>query len=248
MRSSRPGRARSRPGSWCSRCRRRGRPPSGVAEEMAVPSEGMNASAMPAAAISEAGRTSTTNEPSGRTSARPAMPTARRTRPATIGAFGAEAGDDPRREHDHHHHDREGHRQQRCAALEGAEAEDLLQVEVEEVPHGDPRGAEQHLREVRGGEVRRAEDRQAHQRLADARPAWRRTARGTARPPARTASVEVEPQPYLGSADDREHGGRQAARWRGRRRARRREPSRRVPAGITRGVTSRTPRAIGTLT
>jgi hypothetical protein len=58
------------------------RPPSsGLADWIAVPSDGMNASAMPAAAISDAGSTSTTNEPSGRTSERIAMPVASSSRP-----------------------------------------------------------------------------------------------------------------------------------------------------------------------
>ena len=47
----------------------------------------MNASAIPAAAISDAGSTSTTNEPSGRTSERIAMPVASSSMPSTIGVL-----------------------------------------------------------------------------------------------------------------------------------------------------------------
>jgi hypothetical protein len=45
---------------------------------------GMNGSAMPAAAMIDAGSTSTANEPSGRTSDISAMPAARTSMPATI--------------------------------------------------------------------------------------------------------------------------------------------------------------------
>jgi hypothetical protein len=52
-----------------------------------VPSEGMNASAMPVAAITDAGRTSTAKLPSGRTSDITAMPAANSSMPATIGVL-----------------------------------------------------------------------------------------------------------------------------------------------------------------
>ena len=57
---------------------------------------------------------------------------------------------------------RGGHRQKRRAALEGAVAEHLLHVEVQEEPHRDPRSAEQHLGQVRGGQVGRAQEAEAH--------------------------------------------------------------------------------------
>jgi hypothetical protein len=47
----------------------------------------MNASAMPVAAISDAGSTSTAKLPSGRTSDSAAMPAASSSMPATIGVF-----------------------------------------------------------------------------------------------------------------------------------------------------------------
>src|SRR5918994_240608 len=105
-------------------------PSSGRALEMAVCSEGMNASAMPAAATSDAGSTSTTKEPLARTS--------EHEQSADDHALGADAGHDPRGNDDHAEHDGHGHGQQRGPALEGAEAEDLLEVEVQEEPHRHP--------------------------------------------------------------------------------------------------------------
>src|SRR6185436_8783334 len=99
------------------------RPPSsGAADDSAIPREGMNAIAMPAAATRLAGSTSTVKLPSGRMNDNQTRPRA-----------GA----------DHPDHDCDGQRQQRRAAGEGAQAEDLLQVQVEEEEHRDPRGAEQ---------------------------------------------------------------------------------------------------------
>ncbi len=88
-------------------------------------------------------------------------------RPGDDERFRAEPGDQPRGEHDHRDHDEHGHRQQRGAGGERAVAEDLLEVEVEEVPHRHPRGPEEQLGEVRAGQVGRLEDAQAHQRCLD---------------------------------------------------------------------------------
>ncbi len=54
---------------------------------MAVPSEGMKASDIPAAAISEAGSTSAAKLPSARISESATMPAARVSIPATIGVL-----------------------------------------------------------------------------------------------------------------------------------------------------------------
>ncbi len=54
----------------------------------AVPREGMNASDIPIAARSEAGSTSTTKLPPGRTRASPVIPIASTASPVTVIAFG----------------------------------------------------------------------------------------------------------------------------------------------------------------
>jgi hypothetical protein len=117
----------------------------------------------------------------------------------------------PRGDDDHQEHDRGGHRQQRGAAFEGAEAEHLLQVEVQEEPHRDPCRPEQELREVGRRQVRRAEDAQTHQRLADTR------LDGDEERQQRHAAAEDEQglggaPALLRRADDREHGHGQAHR------------------------------------
>ena len=199
---------------------------------MAVPSDGMNARLIPAAAISEAGSTSAAKLPSGRTRDSTAMPAASSSRPATIGVLNAEAGDDAWSDDDHPEHDRGGHRQQRRAALEGAEAEHLLQVEVQEEPHRDPRRAEQHLRDVGGGQVRRAEDARAASAARAGRPGRPRTAASSDEAAGELTSGRRRAPALLGSADDAEHGQREAAGGRERRRARSIEPRRAGAAGI----------------
>jgi hypothetical protein len=139
-----------------------------LADEIAVPRDGMNASDIPTAAISEAGSTSAAKLPSARTSDSPAIPVARIIMPATIGGFG------PKREITR------GATKTMSAMIvtvigssaappEGAKPEHLLQVEVQEEPHRDPRGAEQQLGEVGRREVRRAQDAQAHERFTKRR-------------------------------------------------------------------------------
>ena len=127
------------------------------------------------------------------------MPAASSSRPATIGALTPSRAITRGATHDHHDHDRDGHRQQRRAALEGAVAEHLLEVEVQEEPHRDPRRAEQQLRDVRRGQVRRAEDAQPHQRLAPLR--LDRHEHGEQQRGRRrcVSSVAAEPQPSSGA-------------------------------------------------
>ena len=63
-------------------------PSSGRVLEMAVPSDGMNASDIPRAATSDAGSTSTQKFPPARIRDSPAMPTASTARPVTVIALG----------------------------------------------------------------------------------------------------------------------------------------------------------------
>ena len=114
---------------------------------------------------------------------------------------------------DHQDHDRRGHRQQRGAGLEGAVAEHLLQVEVEEEPHRDPGGAEQ-----RGHDVRRrrgsahAEDRRAASAARGASPGCAtKPASSRARRPEREQGLGRGPAD-LGRPDDAEHRERDARR------------------------------------
>ena len=145
------------------------RPPSsGRADEIAVPSDGMNASAMPVAAMSEAGRTSAAKLPFAWTRAEARHAAGEEHHAGDDRELGAEPRDHAGRHADHQHHDRDGHRQERCSAVERAVAEHLLEVEVEEEPGRDPGCAEQELDAVGGGEVRRPQDAEPHQRLAAA--------------------------------------------------------------------------------
>ena len=61
--------------------------------------------------------------------------------------------------------DRDGQRQQRRAAGERAEPDDLLKVEVGEEEHRGPGGAEHERRDLHGSQVGRLEDAQPHRRL-----------------------------------------------------------------------------------
>ena len=212
-----------------------------------MPSDGMKARLMPAAAISDAGSTSTRKLPSGRTSESTAMPAASSSRPTTIGVFGPKRFDDPRRHHDHQQHDRDGHRQQRGAALEGAVAEHLLQVEVQEEPHRDPRGAEQELRDVGRRQVRGAEDAEPHQRLTTRGLERDEHAEQRERRRASVSSVAAEPQPSSGArTTPKTVSARPAVAVIAPTRSI--EPRRAGAAGIRPGVTASTTSAIGMLT
>ncbi len=131
------------------------RPPSsGRAAEIAVPSDGMNASAMPVAAMRDAGRMSVTKLPFGVDAGQARHAAGEEHHAGDDRELGAEPRDDAGRDADHQHHDRDGHRQEGRSAVERAVAEDLLEVEVEEEPGRDPGCAEEELDAVGGREVR----------------------------------------------------------------------------------------------
>ena len=148
--------------------------------------------------------------------------------------------------------DRERHRQEREPGLDRRVAEHLLQVERQEVPHGEHRGAEAEDHEVRRRSAR------ASGRSAAARAARRRSGpRSARRPPAargRRASVSERPRraPAVRrrsrrsrrSSDD-EAGRRRSARPRGRSRAPRRRRAR--PRATMRSAASAAAIPIGTL-
>ena len=93
--------------------------------------------------------------------------------------------------------ERAGHREERQAGLDRREAQDLLQVEREEEPQREHRGAHEADDDVGAGQGPRAQDRQRHERLPAAqRCSIVRNRRSRAMPapiPARTCG---DPKPY----------------------------------------------------